>query len=65
ASAVMAIAALGFDNVGVRPPTPELGLMMTELLPYYQEAPYALLQPVVVVFLLVLSLLLLARRETS
>nr|CBX81044.1 putative ABC transport system, inner membrane component [Erwinia amylovora ATCC BAA-2158] len=65
ASAVMAIAALGFVNVGVRPPTPELGLMMTELLPYYHEAPYALLQPVVVVFLLVLSLLLLARREKS
>ncbi|CAX55253.1 ABC transporter, permease protein [Erwinia pyrifoliae Ep1/96] len=65
ASAVMAIAALGFVSVGVRPPTPELGLMMTELLPYYEEAPYALLQPVVVVFLLVLSLLLLAGREKS
>ncbi|MBD8167201.1 ABC transporter permease [Erwinia persicina] len=65
ASAVMAIAALGFVSVGVRPPTPELGLMMTELLPYYEEAPYALLQPVAVVFLLVLSLLLLAGREKS
>ena len=63
ASAIMAIAALGFVSVGVRPPTPELGLMMTELLPYYQEAPYALLQPVMVVFLLVLSLLLLAGKE--
>lgn len=65
ASAIMAIAALGFVSVGVRPPTPELGLMMTELLPYYEEAPYALLQPVVVVFLLVLSLLLLAGREKA
>ena len=65
ASAVMAIAALGFVSVGVRPPTPELGLMMTELLPYYQEAPYALLQPVMVVFLLVLSLLLLAGKEKA
>lgn len=64
-SAVMAIAALGFVSVGVRPPTPELGLMMTELLPYYQEAPYALLQPVMVVFLLVLSLLLLAGKERA
>ncbi|MGR2855462.1 ABC transporter permease [Erwinia sp. 1181_3] len=65
ASAIMAIAALGFVSVGVRPPTPELGLMMTELQPYYEEAPYALLQPVVVVFLLVLSLLLLAGREKA
>lgn len=63
AGAIMAIAALGFVSVGVRAPTPELGLMMTELLPYYDEAPYALLQPVAVVFLLVLSLLLLAGRE--
>lgn len=65
ASAIMAIAALGFVSVGVRPPTPELGLMMTELLPYYDEAPYALLQPVAVVFLLVLSLLLLAGKEKA
>jgi len=65
AAAIMAIAALGFVSVGVRPPTPELGLMMTELLPYYDEAPYALLQPVAVVFLLVLSLLLLAGKERA
>lgn len=65
ASAIMAIAALGFVSVGVRPPTPELGLMMTEMLPYYDEAPYALLQPVAVVFLLVLSLLLLAGKEKA
>jgi peptide/nickel transport system permease protein len=60
ATAIMAIAALGFVSVGVRPPTPELGLMMTELLPYYEEAPHALLQPIIVVFLLVLSLNLIA-----
>ena len=33
-SAIMAVSALGFISVGVRPPTPELGLMMTELLPF-------------------------------
>lgn len=60
ASAIAAIAALSFVSVGVRPPTPELGLMMTELLPYYHEAPHALLQPVVAVFLLILSLNLIA-----
>lgn len=60
ATAILAIAALGFVSVGVRPPTAELGLMMTELLPYYDEAPWVILQPILVVFLLVLSLNLLA-----
>jgi peptide/nickel transport system permease protein len=39
ANAVLAVAALGFVGVGLRPPTAELGLMMTEALPYYDEAP--------------------------
>ncbi|RCS21737.1 ABC transporter permease [Phyllobacterium salinisoli] len=63
ASAIMAIAALGFVSVGVRPPTPELGSMMIELLPYYEEAPHALLQPIAVIFLLVLALQLIARKD--
>lgn len=65
ASAIMAIAALGFVSVGVRPPTPELGVMMIELLPYYEEAPHALLQPIAVIFLMVLALQLLAGRQNS
>lgn len=65
ASAIMAIAALGFVSVGVRPPTPELGLMMIELLPYYEEAPHALLQPIALIFLMVLALQLLAGRQKS
>ncbi|MCC4264395.1 ABC transporter permease [Oceanimonas baumannii] len=60
ATAILAIAALGFVSVGLRPPTAELGLMMTELLPYYHEAPWVLLQPIAAVFLLVLALNLLA-----
>lgn len=63
ASAIMAIAALGFVSVGVRPPTPELGSMMIELLPYYQEAPHALLQPIAVIFLMVLALQLIAGKD--
>jgi peptide/nickel transport system permease protein len=47
ANAVLAIAALGFISVGVRPPQAELGLMMTEALPYYYEAPWLLAAPVV------------------
>ena len=60
ATAIMAIAALGFVNVGIRAPTPELGLMMVELLPYWREAPLALLSPVVATFALLLGLTLLA-----
>lgn len=61
ATAIMMIAALGYVSVGMRPPTPELGLMMVELLPYYREAPFALLQPVIVTFLAILGLNLIAQ----
>lgn len=60
ATAIMAIAALGFVHVGMRAPTPELGLMMVELLPYWREAPLALLSPVIATFALLLGLTLLA-----
>ncbi len=56
ANAIMAIAALGFVSVGMRAPTPELGLMMVELLPYWQEAPWALAQPVIACFAILLAL---------
>ncbi|MFA9499998.1 ABC transporter permease [Mannheimia sp. E30BD] len=59
-NAILALATLGFVSVGLRPPTAELGLMMTELFPYYYEAPIIFLQPVVAVFLMVLSLQLLS-----
>ncbi len=62
-SAIMAVSALGFISVGVRPPTPELGLMMTELLPFAWEAPWLLLQPVTALFLLLISLNLLMNKE--
>lgn len=59
ATAVMAMASLGFVSVGLKPPTAELGLMMVELFPYYGVAPWALLQPIAAVFVFVLSLHLL------
>lgn len=65
ATSVMSVAALGFVNVGVRPPTPELGQMMIELMPYYNEAPLILAQPILVVFLLVLALNLIAGGRTQ
>lgn len=62
-NAVLALATLGFVNVGLRPPTPELGLMMTELFPYYHEAFVIFIQPIVVVFLMVLSFQLLSGKN--
>lgn len=59
ASTIMAIAALGFVSIGVRPPTAELGLMITELLPYYAEAPFVIALPICAIFLIVLALLLI------
>lgn len=60
AAVVMGIAALGFVSVGVQAPTPELGLMMVELLPYWREAPWALLQPVIATLATLLALTLIA-----
>ncbi|WP_043237468.1 ABC transporter permease [Stutzerimonas azotifigens] len=62
-ASILALAALGFIAVGLRPPTAELGLMMVELFPYYNEAPWVLAQPILAVFLLVLGLNLLAGGE--
>ncbi len=59
AQAVLSLAALGFVGVGLQPPTAELGLMMTESLPYYQEAPWLIAAPVVVVTTLVLGMVLI------
>lgn len=61
-NAILALATLGFISVGLRPPTADLGLMMTELFPYYYQAPLIFIQPVLAVFLLVLSLQLLSGR---
>lgn len=60
ATAIMGIAALGFVSVGMRAPTSELGLMMVELLPYWREAPMALMTPVLATFAMLLGLTLLA-----
>jgi peptide/nickel transport system permease protein len=60
ATAVMALASLGFVSVGLQPPTAELGLMMVELFPYYSAAPWAIAQPIAALSVYVFSLHLLA-----
>ena len=56
AAAITALAGLGFIAVGLRPPTAEWGIMMTELLPYWREAPWLILQPVACLFVTILAL---------
>lgn len=65
ANAVLALATLGFVNVGLKPPTAELGLMMTELFSYYHEAPFVFFLPIITVFLMVLSFQLLSGKQDS
>ncbi|MFB9971225.1 ABC transporter permease [Pseudoroseomonas cervicalis] len=64
-NAVTLVAALAFIGVAARPPIPEWGSMMTELLPYHAEAPLALLLPALCLFFTVLGLHLLAGRERA
>ena len=61
--AVVAVSTLSFVNVGVRPPTPEWGNMIVELLPHLQEAPAQALAPAACIFLLLVALTLLAGRD--
>jgi peptide/nickel transport system permease protein len=65
ANAVLALAALGFVGIGIRPPTAELGLMMTEALPYYAQAPWLLICPVLMLVGVVMLLQAAARHLSS
>lgn len=58
--AVLAMAALGFIGVGLQPPAAELGVMLIELMPYYEEAPWLIGAPVACLLLLLAALVLLA-----
>ena len=58
-NAILTIAALGFLGLGLRPPTPEWGAMVAELLPHAAATPVALLAPCALIFLAVLGATLL------
>ena len=60
-NAVLAVAAMGFVGIGLRPPGAELGLLMTEALPYSDDAPHLLLAPITVLLLCVAALHALTR----
>lgn len=63
ATAVMSLGGLGFVGIGLRPPTPEWGVMMTELLPHYHEAPWLIAQPIIMLAMTVLGLAFLSGRD--
>ncbi|MFD5276430.1 ABC transporter permease [Pseudarthrobacter sp. NPDC058362] len=62
-TAVLAMSTLSYVGVGLKPPTAELGLLITEALPYYHEAPWMVLAPVAVLLLLLVGLLGLRSQE--
>ncbi len=62
-TAVLTMATAGYIGFGLRPPTAELGLMMSEAFPYWVEAPWLLAAPVLTLVLVVTALTLVAARR--
>lgn len=59
--AIMSISALGFLGLGLKPPTPEWGAMISELLPFLSEGFVQMAAPCAMIFLAVLTLTLSGR----
>jgi peptide/nickel transport system permease protein len=60
-AAIMSISSLGFLGLGLQPPTPEWGAMISELLPYLAEAPVQMAAPCLAIFLAVLGATMLGQ----
>jgi ABC-type dipeptide/oligopeptide/nickel transport system permease subunit len=63
--AIMSISALGFLGLGLKPPTPEWGAMINELLPFLAEGFVQMAAPCVMIFVSVLTLTLAGRALAS
>lgn len=59
--AIMSISALGFLGLGLKPPTPEWGAMINELLPFLSEGLVQMAAPCMMIFASVLTLTLAGR----
>lgn len=57
--AILSEAALSFLGVGVKPPQPSLGLMVSDARSYLSSAPYLLIFPSIAIILAVLGFLLI------
>lgn len=64
-TSILALSTLGFVGVGLRPPTAELGLMITEAFPYWSQAPWMSLAPVLILTAVLVGLLGLRRTAAS
>ena len=53
--AILSVSSLGFLGLGIRPPTPEWGAMISEMMPYISEARLQLAAPCLAIFLSVLA----------
>lgn len=58
--AIFLVASLGFLGVGVQPPSPNWGLMVSEARPYATQLPWALFFPAAAIALLVVGVNLMA-----
>jgi peptide/nickel transport system permease protein len=60
-AAILSISSLGFLGLGLQPPTPEWGGMISELTPYLSEAPVQTAAPCLAIFLSVLGFTLVGQ----
>ncbi|MCO4052777.1 MAG: ABC transporter permease [Bosea sp.] len=54
-AAILSISSLGFLGLGLQPPTPEWGAMISELLPYVADAPFQMAAPCLMIVISVLA----------
>jgi len=64
-TAIVSISTLSALGVGVQPPTSELGNMIVDFLPYFDDRPLLIFLPTLIIFLLVLSLQLITNKGSK
>lgn len=64
-AAILSISSLGFLGLGLQPPTPEWGAMISELLPYVAEAPVQMAAPCLLIVISVLAFTLVGEGLTA
>lgn len=65
ATTILAVASLGYIRIGLKPPTADLGQMMAEAFPLYEQAPWLIASPVVLLTVTVLGLAFMTSGERS
>jgi ABC-type dipeptide/oligopeptide/nickel transport system permease subunit len=65
AKTVLYISSLNFVGIGLSPPIPELGAMVSESLPYIRRHPFTIVPPSAVISLFVFALALISMSATS